>query len=221
MESKPQPVLEAIAACLAAVLTGITARQSPGTWLCTVLLSSDIGDNPADHGPEYRHSSRTHRSVPLKSVEGLEPKGWGPSVKRWQGPGLRLSAALEDPYFTWHTCPSLGICKESKQPKPPRNMKNHLHIFDIPSCDLGYHLAANFVFVESKLFPMKWQFTGEIHFGMTVSGKKLVTLHFKMFLRFFIFTLFVVLSISRHVSSGASCISRSECLQERRGVFSP
>lgn len=129
----------------------------------------------------------------------------------------------EDPYFIWQTCPSLGICKENKQPKPPRNMKNHLHIFDIPSCDLGYHLLGNFVFMGSKVFPMKWQFTGEIHFGMTfISGKKLVTPHFKMlFLHFFIFTLFVVLIISRHVSSGASCISSSECLQERRDVFSP
>lgn len=35
--------------------------------------------------PGYRYFSRTHRSVPPKSVERLEPKGWGPSVKWWKG----------------------------------------------------------------------------------------------------------------------------------------
>lgn len=40
---------QAIAARLAAAVTSITATQSPGTWLCSVPPSSDVGDNPADH----------------------------------------------------------------------------------------------------------------------------------------------------------------------------
>lgn len=70
-------------------------------------------------------------------------------------------------------------------------MKSHLRIFDNTQLRLGLLFSSNFCRHGTQGVPDEMAVQRRNHFSVTIiSGKKLVTLNFKMlFLCFFIFTL--------------------------------
>lgn len=167
----------------------------------------------------HRHPSRRHKELSFGCPTTISWESWSQRVENYvwsdgKRPGLRLAQCWRRIPEVWAAKPSQPGDLQGKQPakatteweEPPAPLLS-------TSCNLGFHLLANFV----------WQARCSQQNGARRNpfwhswGKNLVTPHFQMFsLHFSIPGLFV----SHRVHGGASCTSRvspgkKRCFQSR------